>query len=198
MDINKIEKYKNMDENQLNILKEYSLSDSDLNYVLNPDTKIHNYTKIDEVKHFDELLDNLGRFIILYPNNGMLSGHWCCLIKKGNVVEFFDPYGYPLDTQAKEFELSNEEKELYKMDEPRLRKLIKSAGYDLINNTYKFQKDTTLTNEINTCGRHCAARLILYQLDLKQYHDVLKKMKDKQFKDFDDIVTKFIKEYLHK
>ena len=59
-----------MDDEILKHLKAYSLSDSDIQAILNPDTRIQTYDKLYNITHIDELFDNLGRCIILLVQQG--------------------------------------------------------------------------------------------------------------------------------
>jgi hypothetical protein len=106
----------------------------------------------------------------LYLTEDRNTGHWVCLIKKDNEIEFFDPYGEKPDDQlkwvgaAKRFELDQ--------DRPLLSKLLRESGYKVIYNKYPFQKDK---NDINTCGRHCVSRLLFKDLSLPQYAEMIRK-----------------------
>jgi len=71
----------------INMLKSYSLSNTDIDFILNPDTKINMIHKLDNINYFDELLDNLGRCIMLYGTESKNVGHWVALIKTGNDIE---------------------------------------------------------------------------------------------------------------
>ena len=61
----------------------YALSDSDINHILEPDTKVQQYRVLDNMHHIDELFDKLGRAVLLYSTDSPTSGHWVGLIKKG-------------------------------------------------------------------------------------------------------------------
>jgi len=179
----------------VDMLKSYALSDADLQYILNPDTKIHTYDQLYNINHFDELLDSLGRCIILYLTENGKTGHWISVIKKGNTVEFFDPYGYFPDTQGHNLNTPDEINKEFGQDKPRLLELIYKAGYNLEYNNKPVQKERM---DIATCGRHTASRLLFYKLSLDQYHDLMNKLKDEQNKDADDVVVNLTYEILKK
>lgn len=186
---------KNTNEKLLETLKAYSLSNTDLDYILNPDTKIITYDKLYNVRHFDEILDKLGRCILLYLTEAENVGHWVGIIKKGNTVEFFDPYGFKPDTQGEKLNSLDHINESMGQNYPRLLELVGDAGYDLVYNKKPLQK---IEPGIATCGRHTATRLLFYQLSLEQYQELMKKLKDDELKDVDDVVTKLTFDLLKK
>jgi hypothetical protein len=180
----------------INSLKGYSLSNEDLDFILNPDTKINTISKLDDVKHFDELLDNLGRCIVLYGTESVNVGHWVALIKRGNTIEFFDSYGNSPFDLAKGLGMDKDNDKLVNKDGmKKMLKLIHDAGYDLKWNDVKFQRKDSY---IATCGRHAVFRLILYKLDLEQYQKYLKDMKTELKADYDSLITAITHPILHK
>ncbi len=182
-------------EKLLNTLKGYALSDMDLQHILHPDTRIHKYTDLYKTKHIDELFDTLGRCILLYLTEDHNTGHWTALIKKGNTVEFFDPYGHAPDSQNKNLNIPHENNEEFGQNYPKLLELIKKAGYKLRFNNKPLQKEAF---DVATCGRHCAARLLFYKLSLEQYHELMEKLETKQLDDADDVVSKLTYDILKK
>jgi len=185
-----------MDESLIKSLKSYSLSDGDIQAILNPDTKIHTYDQLYKITHFDELLDNLGRCIILYLTESGTSGHWVGLIKKGNIIEFFDPYGNFPDTQNEALNVPDSINEQFGQNHPRLLELIGKAGYGLVYNNKPLQKEDM---NIATCGRHTTMRLLFYKLSLEQYYKLMETLKKtKNIKSIDDVVTKFTNEFINK
>lgn len=185
-----------MDDEILKHLKAYSLSDSDIQVVLNPDTKIQTYDKLYNITHIDELFDNLGRCIILYLTENKNTGHWVGVIKKGNQIEFFDPYGYFPDTQNVNLNVPAHINKEFGQDYPRFLELVADAGYSLVFNNKPLQKENY---DIATCGRHTASRLLFYKLSLDEYYKLMKELKDiKKIKTVDDVVTKFTHELINK
>jgi len=182
-------------KNLLESLKGYALSDLDLQHILNPDTKIHKYTDLYTIKHIDELFDSLGRCILLYLTENENTGHWVALIKKGNTLEFFDPYGYPPDTQNINLNIPDENNERFGQNYPKLLELVKKAGYKLRFNNKPLQKEDY---SVATCGRHTAARLLFYKLSLEQYHELMEKLEKGIIDDADDVVTKLTYDILKK
>jgi hypothetical protein len=175
------------------ILKQYALSNDDIQTILHPDTKIHTYKDLYNVRHFDELLDPLGRCILLYLTDSENSGHWVALIKRKNMIEFFDPYGFAPDTQGINLNSLDEVNEAVGQNNPRLLELIADAGYDLNYNTTRHQK---MSDGVATCGRHSASRLIFHKLSTDEYKDLMNKLKSPEYKDADEIVVK-LTDFIH-
>jgi hypothetical protein len=174
-------------------LKQYALSNDDIQTILHPDTKIHTYKELYNVRHFDELLDTLGRCILLYLTDSERSGHWVALIKRGNTIEFFDPYGYAPDTQPQNLNSLPEVNESTGQNHPKLLELVADAGYNLEYNTVPHQ---AISEDVATCGRHSATRLIFYKLDTDEYAKLMKALKSPENKDADAIVTK-LTDFIH-
>ena len=88
--------------------------------------------------------------------------------KKG--IEFFDPYGDRPEAQLDGVPQSR----LEQMDEdqPYLTNLMRGSGLPIYYNTHPFQIES---GNINTCGRHCVARLMFKGKTLKQYKSIIDK-----------------------
>ncbi len=146
----------------------YSLSEDDIRKML-PGIHIFPYPELHEYDSIDEAFDSQGRALMLYLTEDNNTGHWICMMKKGNEVEYFDPYGdYGPDEEA-EWLPKSKLREL-DQDVPRLSQLLKKSGYKVKKNPYGFQEEK---HNINTCGRHCVARLSLKNLPLDQYKKVV-------------------------
>jgi hypothetical protein len=143
---------------------DYPLSDSDINHILKPPTNIMVYSSLELVNDIDEIFDSLGRVMLLYPVSSESNGHWVCMIKRPNEIEFFDPYGKAPDTELK-WMSSSLRREL-NLEKPVLTRLFDESEYKVVFNTYKFQEDD---KAVNTCGRHCIARLMYKDLSLDAY-----------------------------
>jgi len=168
----------------------YPLSDTDIQQILGG-TSLFKYPELDKMESIDEAFDEHGRCIMLYLTQSHDSGHWVCMMKRGdNTLEYFDPYGgYKPDGERKW--LSKEKAEELGEDDATLSKLIRASGYKVISNPYHFQKEG---GDINTCGRHCCVRLLLGHLSLPQY----KKMIDDSGLPADEFVTTLTAQVLKK
>lgn len=150
-------------------IKEYSLSDSDMKDALNT-TKLLTYPQLNKVGHVDEIFDFHGRCILLILTESENVGHWCGVIKKGNKVEFFDPYGNDLSS----IETFLNAKPNLNGDIQKLQHLCDDAGYTLVHNPKQLQAKTMGTN---TCGRHVVLRLLHHDKPLKQFLKMMKEGK---------------------
>lgn len=163
----------------INKLKNYAFSGKDIITACDGHTKIILYSDIHKFKSIHQLLKPYDNAVILYltkPN----YGHWVLLMKKGNLIEFFDSYGFFIDDQLKF--INPEFKKKSHQDFPYLSKLLLDSGYKIIYNPVRLQKTN---NDISSCGRHVCLRLILKDLPLNDY---IKMMKYNKY-DPDSLVT---------
>ena len=145
-----------------------ALSDKDLMKLC--DGKV-NIVKYSELYDYDKLSDLFkdNSLIILYENKEN-EGHWCCMIRRGQLVEFFDPYGIFPDQELKWLKNGEKFKKSSKQDFPRLSQLMEESPYQLSFNQHKFQK---MGAGINTCGRFCAVRIAFKDLPLNKFQKLL-------------------------
>ena len=146
----------------------YALSDGDIRKLLGGNIKITTYPDLENVRRIDQLFDRHGRAILFVPQQNEQQGHWCCLIKKHKLIEFFDPYGEP--PEAQKDTLSEEQLERMKMHEPLLAELLTNNPYKIIFNKVQLQK---LDGDVNTCGRHCVARLLYHKYPIQKYRLII-------------------------
>ena len=147
----------------------YSLSDLDIKKICG-NTNIIPYPKLANYENIDDIFDDKGRCILLFLTVDDHTGHWIAMTKKGNRIDYFDPYGTCPDCD-KEW-LTKEKLVGLGEDRPLLLDLFKKSGCKVYYNIYPFQKDRA---GINDCGRWCAVRLLYYKKSLKQFYDMVKK-----------------------
>ena len=165
---------------------EYPLSDSDIRKCL-PDLKIISYPDLNDMSHIEEAFDSYGRCLILYLTENEHTGHWVCMVKKGGVIEYFDPYGkYRPDEEGKW--LTKTKREELDQDYPTLTNLLKASKYKVVINPYHFQKDK---RDISTCGRHCVTRLYHCAMNIRGYKSWLDTECEKYSLDPDELVSAF-------
>lgn len=151
-------------------IKEYPLSNEDIQQILHPDTKIWVYPQLAELNTIEECFDELGRCIILYLTSDERTGHWVAMLKRGKTIEYFDPYGKKPDnpltwlTADAKTELDESKSYLYP--------LFRKSKCKVIYSMFSYQENTA---DINTCGRHCITRLVLKDHTLEQYHEIIQK-----------------------
>lgn len=137
----------------------YILSKLNTNVVLYDDLK--NYNNID-----DALINN--SLIILYSNYPSPVGHWCCVVKRGRTLSYFDSFGRKPDNKKK-----------LNGSYPYLSALLLNSNYDLEYNEYDFQ-----SKETSTCGHHCIVRILFKNNSLEEYQKFMS-----QFNNDDEVVT---------
>jgi hypothetical protein len=167
-------------------IKSYSLGDGDIREMI-PTLKILRYPQLLEYDNIEDALDEKGRLLILYLTESEHSGHWVSLLKQKRngeeYIEYFDPYGKYKPDEESSWLTKNELRE-YQQDTKYLTKLLRKSGLKITYNKAPFQSEE---RNINTCGRHCTARLYYKHLSLPQYT----KMLQKSGMSPDDFVSKF-------
>jgi hypothetical protein len=157
-----------MESGGMKHIQSYPLSDQDIRKILGNDIKILTYPELENLHSADEMFDRKGRCILLMLVDSPTSGHWLCLLRKANAIEYFDPYGekpdYDIDKDAMMKELNG--------NQPFLMDLLKSADVPVYYNTYDFQKDK---EDVNTCGRHCVVRCLYAPYSLERYKNIIDK-----------------------
>lgn len=156
---------------------------------LGNDTKIIKYSELINYNSIEELLPKDLDYVVILIESSYNEGHWVCVARINNTIEFFDPYNVYPDEELK-WVVKSLRKELG-VDEPLLSDLFDKTIKEVFYNEVKFQ---SYKNEINTCGRHVINRLIKLKegMDLNEYQDWMKKIKDRYNISYDEIVSKLI------
>lgn len=152
-------------------IKQYPLGDDDIRRLLGNDVKIWNYPQLQDLDSAEELFDDKGRAILLFPNSSPTSGHWTCLINYPKIIEFFDPYGDAPDT-AQKGGMSKGRLEMLDIEKPDLTRLLRATGKPVYYNHHQFQKESP---NVATCGKHCVIRLLYAPYSLDKYDSIIKK-----------------------
>lgn len=148
------------------------MSDVDIKrYLGDNEDYILRYCQLRNYNTIDELLPVNGSFKVILTEDSKNHGHWCCILRQNNIIEWFDPIGV-----APDYELSFIPKSIkccLGEDKHYLTHLLKRANWlKVIWNKMKLQR---VAQGINTCGRHCVLRIILMKmgLNLKQFQDII-------------------------
>jgi len=150
-------------------LKTYSISDKDFEDAIGVKPFLY-YPDLQNVKSVDELFDKDGRCAILFLTTSLYHGHWTCLMKRGSVIEYFDPYGgYSPDGERRW--LSHKELVNLHEDQPLLSELLRNSKYKILYNPFPYQSHSPQTN---TCGKHCITRLYYKQLKEPEYRKMIR------------------------
>lgn len=183
-----------MNQEMIDKIKSYALSNEDINIILEPDTKIISYPDFATMNSIDDAFDRMGRCVFLFLTTSETSGHWLCMFKKDNTISYFDSYGEK--PEAQRCWLSQEQLDELGEGEPYLMNLLRKSGFKVFYNTVQYQKER---QDVNSCGRWCVMRLICKDMDDKQfYNTVMGLMKQYDVKTCDDVATIFTFEHLGK
>lgn len=144
----------------------YSLREGDLREALNYQTTVIPYDSLSRYRSIHDLLGRHGNCILLY-RHGPNTGHWVAVLYSVDnmgqpIIEVFDPYGTRIDRQF-------ESPSMIEMNRYLSRLLLK-AGMPIHYNHYNFQRHA---DNINTCGRHTAYRIMNRDLTLEEYKQLL-------------------------
>jgi hypothetical protein len=170
-------------------IRQYPLGDDDLRALLGPDIPIHNYPDLEGMTSVNDLFDEKGRAVLLFPNASPTVGHWTALIRRPDGIEFFDPYGDAPEEQKGGMSASR--LSALDIERPELTRLLKASGKPVYYNTYPFQKTRA---DIATCGRHAAVRLLYAPYSLDDYAAIV----DKSGYSPDDFVSGVTFNKIHK
>jgi hypothetical protein len=172
--------------NNIKEVKAYALSDGDIHSYL-PDVNIIMYNELSDYNNIEELLPNANSYVILLYQDSENTGHWTCLLRQNNTVEFFDPYGKYPDTQLRW--VDNEVREDLGITGKFISNLFNKSKLKIVYNTAPYQHSGA---NINTCGRHVVYRLLNRNLSLKDYHKYFKEETKKLNCNYDGVVAKIV------
>lgn len=143
-----------------------SYSEEDMRRLCEGKVRVIPYSQAQQAANIEDLLGPHGAAIILYetePN----YGHWVAVFEAGpRMLEFFDSYGNPPDTQLKLVPAAFRPQS--GQTAPFLSQLIKQSGRysHVIWNNARLQKTGPGTS---TCGRWCALRVCCRNIPLKTF-----------------------------
>jgi hypothetical protein len=166
--------------------KSYPLGNDDLLDLVDLEpSNIFTSKKLLEVDNIDELLDRNGRGILLFLTEDETTGHWIGLLRKGNTMEIFDPYG----NKPNEWEKKLNSSKGLNPPNGTLEKLIKGSGYKIKINNVKHQP---INNDNSaTCGKHASVRLLFHKMNLDEYNKFMKDIKKNYGINSEDLVNAF-------
>jgi len=150
------------------------------------------YSDLANYKSIEELLPNDRSYKIILIEQNYNSGHWTCLLRYGNTIEWFDSYGLPVDGELKF--INSVKRRLLGEGRKTLTELLsKVKDKNIVYNKVKLQK---LCNKSATCGRWVILRILMMKnffYNLKEFQDFIKKYKKEiGFKDADELVAYWI------
>ena len=175
-----------MKKNILNLEFE-PMDDGDIKFYL-PDARLILYEDLTPEKvsslSNDLLWKNGSYFILLYPVESKYSGHWTCLCRFNDTIEYFCSYGYKPDYPLKWSKTKLR---------PYLLPLLEKEK-NVVYNTIDFQNKKI--KQMATCGAYCVFRVLTMlelNLDLKGNNLLLQQLKkDNPTMSYDEIVVQYI------
>lgn len=123
---------------------------------------------LNKYRTIEEVFQGSTAVMLLYEYEDKM-GHWTCLIKHPDSIEFFDPYGEKPD-QQKAYIPKN------RWTINKLSHLLYDAatrGWTIEYNEVKLQ---SLAKGINTCGRWIAIRIRYRSIDLNSFQKIFQEL----------------------
>jgi len=167
----------------------YSITNTDIDKYLGNGHII----KYCDLEKYDDISDVFGddAYVVILVQSKANNGHWVCLLQYDDgTVEQFDSYSGKIDSELKY--ISEAQQELLGEDEPLLTQLITRSRCKTVWSKYRFQK---LNDNIDTCGKHCLLRIIMFVLGHKtidQYTTWFKNLAKSQGCSNDELVCRLI------
>ena len=138
--------------------------------------------KYSDLKNFPKITDLLPEikdFKIILIEDKYNSGHWVCVMRDGNNIEYFNSYGAKPDYEWKFINrmirtcLGEDTNEM-----TRLMEQAEADGMKTSYNKYRFQK---LANSVQTCGRWVIFRIETFKMGFnnEQFKELVDKLKKK-------------------
>ena len=170
------------------------ISNEDFNrYFTDAPVKTLKYSDLANIKDINELLPEEKDYRIILTESKMNEGHWCAIMKytdhKGQkYIEWFDSYSGKPDSELKF--IPGAVRRMLGQEENHLTRILNTVKppYKILYNATKYQ---TLRDGINTCGRWCIMRLIMFHINysLEDFKDfVLDSSKMQGGKPYDILV----------
>jgi hypothetical protein len=150
-------------------------SGEDILKICDNKTKIITYPDLYQFKNIDALLKPYDCVVILFLS-APSYGHWVCLIKHTNskkpFIEFFDSYGMQPDQQLQFIDKNfrKQSNQTY----PKLTEMLLGSKYPIKYNNVQLQKTR---EDVSSCGRHVAFRIVMKHIKLGEYIKLMKNSK---------------------
>jgi hypothetical protein len=175
-----------------NLLKNF-ITDQDLKRygLINDLSDVIKYSDLQKYNTMLELLPKENDYKVILTETKPNSGHWVCLLRYGNCIEFFDSYGVSPDGELKFIDKIT--RKLLGEDKKELTRLFNTLPEDYMG-IYNKKHFQSLKNNINTCGRFVICRCLTSQFGYKldEFIDLLEKQKKETGKPYDIIMCDWI------
>ena len=117
-------------------------------------TKVIPYSFLTNMQSLNELFGEGDSAILLIQSPS--GNHFITLLRRKSYIEYFDPYGDPIDYMIKKSDM-----------EPYLTRLLQNVR--VVSNKVKLQK---MSKDINNCGRWAFTRVKLRELSLRKFQQL--------------------------
>jgi hypothetical protein len=173
-----------MDLDQIHKKERVALGDDDLRKHLGSGTKILTYPQLANYKSLEQLLPKKDSYVVLLYLQTKNSGHWTCLSRHKDTVEFFCSYGSKPDEPLSW--IPKETAEELGVARGLLTELFDNdKSFKKVYNHIDYQNDTDTS--ISTCGDWVILRLKHRDIDLNHFYLLMKQLKAKYKLDFDEL-----------
>jgi hypothetical protein len=164
------------------------VSSEDLKNFFGDELKIINFNDLKNYKNIYNLLPKKKDYCIIFYTddikNGVMIGHWTCLLRYEKYFEFFDSYGLTVKEELKFISLDKKIRFGENID--YLEKLLKPVKHNYNHQDYQKWDDNT-----TTCGRWVIIRIYLFKKGLitenEFYNYITRKLLKNKFKDYDEL-----------
>jgi hypothetical protein len=170
-----------------------NITDQDITKYLGTDARenIIKYSDLANVSDIYEILPKPRCYKIVLIEDKYNSGHWTCLLRYGDTIEWFDSYGLNPSGELKF--IPKIIRRMLGEDQDYLMKLLKQVkNRRVIWNKKRFQK---LEKGISTCGRWCIFRILTCMelfFTLEDFITFVEKQKEEFGMTGDEIVTNWV------
>lgn len=154
----------------VNLLKDsekISLSGEDIYQITNQQCLPIPYHRLNEFNNIDEIFDGHLAVALLYETSEN-NGHWVCLIRRDSSIEFYDSYGFAPDREIKLSPYNLRQTPVGSI--PHLSSLLSQSKLRITYNTEDLQKER---EDVNTCGRYVAARVLFNHMSIPEFNAML-------------------------
>jgi hypothetical protein len=156
-------------------LEKKALSGTELQEALNHCVNVVAYHELEGIHNLDQIMTLPNGYrskacVILYESS-YNNGHYTCLLEYPDYWLFFDPYGSKKIDEELEYSTFDDNQRVHLLD------LLRSQRKPFKTSMEQYQKDGP---GINTCGRHCIARIKMHDLTEQEYKNVMKGNSDEK------------------
>jgi hypothetical protein len=157
-----------------------------------PKARVMRYSELADYDSIEQLLPAAKSHVFLLYQHRPNDGHFVCIMRYGNTIEFFCSYGSKIDAPLKWTAL----KDRIALGEgkPWLSMLLRKAGkrFNAIHNPVAFQSKR---QGVATCGAYCVMRinqLVNHNQELHEFIDYMEELKNDTGLTYDEIVANYV------